>query len=206
MFVTVMLASLLVLVLGADPQPAAAQRVTADQLATTPSAVDGFQLLRLGQIAEAEAEFRSVLRDHPRDVDARIGLGIALTRRGAWRAALEILRATERDAGNNADLFAALARAYRRAGDDRRALEYFTRAKALAPGDPDIVAGYEAVAFVYGHSMVVEGFGNGGPPGVATGSGTFTADVRAQPRLHLQAIGRTQSRGGGDTLAGGGIR
>src|ERR1041385_7323447 len=142
MFVTVMLASLLVLVLGADPLPAAAQ-ARADQLAVTPSAVDGFQLLRLGRITEAEAEFRSVLRDHPRDVDARVGLGIALTRRGAWRAALEILRATEPDAGNNADLFAALARAYRRAGDDRRALEYFTRAKALAPGDPDIVAGYE---------------------------------------------------------------
>src|ERR1043165_5949050 len=114
MFVTVMLASLLVLVLGADPQPAAAQRVTADQLATTPSAVDGFQLLRLGRIAEAEAEFRSVLRDHPRDVDARIGLGIALTRRGSWRAALEILRATERDAGHN-----ARARAAHRAAEIR---------------------------------------------------------------------------------------
>jgi hypothetical protein len=205
LFVTSMLVSLLVLLLGTGPPPVAAQHSPADQPAPAASAVDGFRLLRLGRTAEAEAEFRMVLRDHPRDVDARIGLGVALTRRGAWRAALELLRATEADAGNNADLFAALARAYRRAGDDRRALEYFVRAKALAPGDPDIVAGYEAVAAVYGHSIAFEGFGNGGEPGVATGSGTITADVRIAPRVHLQAIGRTQARGGSDGSAGGGV-
>src|SRR6476661_431790 len=76
--------------------------------------------LRLGHTDKAEAGFRSVLRDHPTDVDARIGLGAALMRKGAWRDALAILVDAEREAGENADLFATLARAYRRGGDDRR--------------------------------------------------------------------------------------
>jgi hypothetical protein len=139
------------------------------------------------------------------DVDARIAFAAALIRHGDWEAALEILHAVEPVAGDNADLFAALARAYRRAGNDRLAFEYFTRAKALAPDDPDTIAGYEAVAMAYGHSIAVEGFGNGGPPGVATGSGMITADLRVAPRLHLQAMTRAQARGGGDTLAGAGV-
>ena len=81
--------------------------------------------LRMGRTEEAEAGFRAVLLEHPSDVDARIGLGAALTRRDAWREALAVLLDAEQDAGDNADLFAALARAYRRAGDDRRALEYY---------------------------------------------------------------------------------
>src|SRR5262245_48281196 len=107
--------------------------------------------LRLGQTASAEAGFRAVLREHPADIDARIGLGVVLTRTGAWQDALAILSDAERDAGENSDLFGALARAYRRGGDDRRALEYFRRARALAPDDPDLAAGFEAVARTYGH-------------------------------------------------------
>src|SRR5215813_3154981 len=106
--------------------------------------------LRLGRTADAEAGFRSVLREHPRDVDARIGLGVVLTRKGAWHDALAILSEVEPDAGQNADLFGALARAYRRGGDDRRALEYFRRARALAPDDPDLAIGFEGVARSYG--------------------------------------------------------
>src|SRR4051812_31514559 len=118
--------------------------------------------LRLGRTAEAEAGFRSVLRDHPADVDAVIGLAIVLTRTGAWPEALVMLQAIEPAGGQNADLFAALARAYRRAGDDRRALEYFERAKALAPRDPDVVLGFEGVARTYGQWVAFEGIGQTG--------------------------------------------
>ena len=97
--------------------------------------------LRVGRTEEAEAGFRAVVLEHPSDVDARIGLGAALTRRDAWREALTVLLETERDAGSNAELFAALALAYRRAGDDKRALEYDRRAMALAPDDPDLIEG-----------------------------------------------------------------
>jgi tetratricopeptide (TPR) repeat protein len=162
--------------------------------------------LQLGRTDQAESRFRSVVRERPADVEARIGLGAALTRKGAWREALEVLNSAERDAGENSDLFGALGRAYRRAGDDRRALEYFERATRLAPSDADAVAGFEAVARVYGHSVVFEGFGDHAGPDTNTGSGMVTASVRALERLHLDVIGRVQQRSGtSDALGGGGF-
>jgi tetratricopeptide (TPR) repeat protein len=147
--------------------------------------------LRLGRVDEAEGGFRSVLREHPEDVDARVGLGTVLTRTGDWQGALEVLRPAEQTAGENADLFSALARAYRRGGDDQRALENFGRARTLAPDDPDVALGYEAVARSYGHWIAVEGFGQTGAAG-DVGSGSITVDVRMMPRLHLEAMGRAQ--------------
>src|SRR5436190_568456 len=121
--------------------------------------------LRTGRTAEAEAGFRSVVLEHPSDVDARIGLGRTLTRRDAWREALAVLLATEKDAGGNAELFAALALAYRRAGDDRHALEYYRRAMALAPDDLDVIGRYEATLRAYGSSLEFEGLIEGGVSG-----------------------------------------
>ena len=161
--------------------------------------------LRLGRTAEAEAGFRAVLREHPADVDAGVGLALVLTRTGGWADALILLQQIEPAAGENADLFAALARAYRRAGDDRRALEYFERAKALAPADPDVVLGFEGVARTYGHWIAVEGFGQTGT-GADVGSGTVTFDVRLAPRLHLEASARTQQGPDySDVTVGGGM-
>ena len=159
--------------------------------------------LRTGQTAEAEAGFRLVLREQPSHVDARIGLGAALTRRDAWREALEILLDTEKVAGQNGDLFAALARAYRRAGDDRRALEYYERAMTLAPDNPEVVDGYEATMRAYGSSITVDGIAEGGVSDARSGSmiGVF----RVLPRLKIEGRARVQHRNGTtDTLAGGG--
>jgi YaiO family outer membrane protein len=159
--------------------------------------------LRLGRTEEAEAGFRAVLLEHPSDVDARIGLGAALTRRDAWSEALEILRDTEKDAGSNADLFGALARAYRRAGDDRRGLEYYERAIALAPDDPDLVEGYEATLRAYGSSIDVEGIAEAGVSDAR--SAAVTASIRVLPRLLIEGRARVQNRdGSSDTLFGGG--
>jgi YaiO family outer membrane protein len=159
--------------------------------------------LRMGRTEEAEAGFRAVVLEHPSDVDARIGLAVALTRRDAWQEALAILLDAEQDAGDNADLFGALARAYRRAGDDRRALEYYKRAAALAPGDPDLVDGYEATMRAYGSSIAVEGFAEGGVSDARSVS--LTASVRILPRLAIEGTARRQNRNGSsDTLAGGG--
>ena len=159
--------------------------------------------LRMGRTEEAEAGFRAVLLEHPADVDARIGVGAALTRRDAWREALTVLHAAEGDAGNNADLFAALARAYRRGGDDRRALEYYKRSAALAPGDPDVVDGYEAVVRAYGSSIVVEGFAEGGVSDARSAS--LIGSLRVHPRLEIEGRARVQNRdGSSDTLFGGG--
>jgi YaiO family outer membrane protein len=159
--------------------------------------------LRMGRTEEAEAGFRAVVLEHPSDVDARIGLGAALTRRDAWQEALAILIGAEQDAGENADLFGALARAYRRGGDDRRALEYYKRATALAPGDPDVVEGYEAAVRAYGSSIAVEGLGEGGVSDARSVS--LIASLRVLPRLEIEGRAREQNRdGSSDTLFGGG--
>jgi tetratricopeptide (TPR) repeat protein len=163
----------------------------------------GRLLLRMGRTDEAEARFRAVLAEDPSNIDARIGLGAALTRSGAWSDALTVLTGAEPGAGENADLFGALARAYRRAGDDRRALAYYDRAKALAPDDPDAVDGFEATAHAYGHSIAIGGFGEGGA--TDTRSVSVAAIVRVLPRLRLEGRARLQ-RGTGfsDALGGGG--
>ena len=160
--------------------------------------------LRLGRTAEAEAGFRSVLREQPADVDAMIGLAIVQTRMGAVQDALALLHRAEPAAGQNADLFGALARAYRRAGDDRRALEYYERARTLAPRDPDVVHGYEAIARSYGHRMVFDGFAQTDDGGI--GSGAITFDVRLKPTVRLDASLRKQAgRDYSDATAGGGV-
>src|SRR5262245_32456439 len=215
------------IVLVAALQPTATDRTRAEGLARAGRNLEAIQLfnaiieanpadvearlwvarlqLRLGRTAEAEAGFRAVLREHPDDVDARVGLGIVLTRTGAWQDALALLHQTEPAAGQNADLFAALARAYRRGGDDRRALEYVERARALAPSDPDVALGFEGVARTYGHWIAFEGFGQTGA-GADVGSGTVTFDVRVAPRLHLEASARKQGGPGySDATAGGGV-
>jgi len=140
------------------------------------------------------------------DIDARIGAALALLRQGAWQEALPLLRDVERKAGENADLFHALALAYRRSGDDGRALEYYTRAKALSPADPDVSSGLDNVLRAYGHSIAIETFNEQQPEDVVA-SVAIAASVRVNPRVHVESRLRAQHRSESvDVLAGGGIR
>jgi len=162
--------------------------------------------LRLGRIAAAEAAFRSVLRDAPTNIESQIGLGMVLTRAGDWRKALDVLQQAEHQSGGlNADLVHALARAYRRAGNDRRAFEYFDRARELAPLDPDVAAGYEATLRTYGHWIAAAGLGQWAESSSNYGSGEVAGDMRLKPRLHVQGIVRIQEGSDySDTVAGAG--
>jgi hypothetical protein len=224
----VCLFTMLVLIAGA-PQAEPADRAVAEQMARSGEAAKALALfrrvveqdpddiearswaarlaLRLGRLEEAEGEFREVLRRHPLDTDAQIGLGATLTRKGQWRQALAVLSEAEPGAGDNADLFGALARAYRRAGDHGRAMKYSSRARTLAPSDPDAVAGFEAAARAFGHSVTLEGFGERASSGSDVASGSADAVVRVVPRLHVNGQARVQ-RGPGysDVLGGAGVR
>jgi len=163
--------------------------------------------LRLGRLEEAEAQFRFVIERAPAHIDARVGLGGVLTQKGDWSEALRVLLDVQRDAGDNADLFAALARAYRRAGDDRHALEYFQRARMINPADPDIVSGFEDAAQAYGHALAFEGFSELVPDGSGTDSGSLVLSLRVHPRVHVQGAARLQQRADeSDVTAGGGFR
>ena len=79
----------------------------------------------------------------------------------------------------------------------------YKRAMALAPGDPDLVEGYEATVRAYGSSIAVEGFAEGGVSDARSAS--LTASVRVLPRLEIEGRARVQNRNGSsDTLGGGG--
>jgi len=97
----------------------------------------------------------------------------------------------------------ALARAYRRSGNDRRALEYYKRALTIAPGDWDVLEGYEAMIRAYANSIEIEGLAEGGASDARSAS--VTGSVRVVPRLRLDGIVRWQTRSGSsDAQAGGG--
>jgi Tfp pilus assembly protein PilF len=197
--------------LARDGRPADAIRLFEKIVARDPGDVEARLWvarleLRLGQVAKAEAGFRDVLAAHPKDVDARVGLGGVLTRKGAWQEALDVLHAAEADAGANGDLFAAIARASRRGGDDRAALDYYTRALALSRADPDVVDGYENVVRTYGHWIAAEGFHQQVTPGGGVRGGSVQGDVRASPRVHLRGGFRAQSgESYADAIGGGGL-
>ena len=163
--------------------------------------------LQAGPGDAAEARFRATLAERPGDIDARVGLAMALLRRGEWREALPLLQEIEPRAGDNADLFHALAIAYRRSGDGQRALQYYERARALSPADTDVSSGFENTVRGYGHSITVEGFAE---QQVASGdavSAMVSAVVRVTPSVHLESTVRMQDRAATrDMLAGGGVR
>ena len=162
--------------------------------------------LQAGPGDAAEARFRATLAERPGDIDTRVSLAMTLLRRGAWREALPLLLDVEQAAGENADFLHALAIAYRRSGDDARALQYYTRARALSPRDVDVSSGLENTVRAYGHSILLEGFGEQQDAGGAV-SGTVTATVRVTPRLHVDSSVRLQDRAATrDMLAGGGVQ
>jgi YaiO family outer membrane protein len=188
---------------------AAFQRIVARDPADVESRVwIGRLQLWMGRAGEAESTFRAVLLEHPRDVDARIGLGAALTRSNRTDEAIAVLEATRADAGENADFFAALARAHRHAGRPRAARDLFVQAHRLAPDDRDILDGLEAVRRTYDHFVSLEGYTETIPDdGGNAADGTLTLSLRASERLRLDGAARLQSRSGGtDSLFGGGAQ
>lgn len=165
-------------------------------------------LLRNGQPAEAEAVYRAVLKDHPDHVDALIGFARVLFRTNRYKEALEILYKLEADPANAryASLYSALARALRMSGDDLRAVDYFEKAHALAPEDPEGLDGLEATIRAVGHWLGAEIAWQEGSNGGESWNGLLAGSFRAHPRLFLQAAVRTRSGPDyADALAGGGV-
>ena len=185
---------------------AAFQRIAARDPADVESRVwIGRLQLWMGRAPEAESTFRAVLLEHPKDVDARIGLGTALLRSNRTDEAIAVLEATGVDAGANPDVFAALARANRQAGRPRAARDLFVEAHRLAPDDPDILDGLEAVRRTYDHFVGLEGYAETMPEdGGNSADGTLTLSLRTSERLRLDGVARLQDRSGGtDSLFGG---
>ena len=130
-----------------------------------------------------DADSVSVLREHPSDVDAAIGLAGALLRQGNSAEALTILVGVEPAAGDNADISVRSGASTDAAVTIAARSRYFAQARAMAPDDPDVADGYKAVrAMASGHSLLFEGFGQHDSPDVHTSSGTLTTSIRGSRR------------------------
>src|SRR6185436_9601802 len=87
-----------------------------------------------------------------------------------------------------------------------KALEYFRRAKTLAPDDADVVLGFENVARTYGHWIGLELFRQTDQFDNVVQSYTLLGSVRATSRAHLEVSGRKQEGPEySDAIGGGGL-
>ena len=149
--------------------------------------------MRLGRFAESEAGFRSVLREHPADVDARVGLGSVLIRRGKPEEALAILTDVERNTGENADLFSARSAARTAASATTAGPSTICVARTgFHPAIPTSRPRSKRSRASTDTRSPSEGFSQGGAPGAGVQSGTLGAGVRVVPQLHLFGSARMQ--------------
>lgn len=160
----------------------------------------------LGDPAQAETVYRSVLRDSPDYVDAVVGLGGNLVALGRPQEAVDLLAAAVRRSPDNPGVLAALARAYFRLARTSRAKQLIERAVALEPSRDNRLA-REQILNTHAHRVEinswVEDFGTALPGGRST-------DVTVNLRLHdrLRAFGRGQVQkkfGSRERRAGGGL-
>jgi len=106
-----------------------------------------------GRLAEAEADYRAVLAEHPNDTDILVGLADVLAWQQRFDEALIALDLAEAADGNRADVPARRGRALRGLGRREEAREAFAQALALEPGNADAQAGLESVRRELRHEL-----------------------------------------------------
>jgi tetratricopeptide (TPR) repeat protein len=106
----------------------------------------GRALVRLGRLAEAEADFRQVLAAYPNDSDAMFDLAGILRRQGHAQDALELLKQAHAVDPQRVDVLIEEGRVLRSLGRAREAREAFQEARRLAPDNADAREGIESVA------------------------------------------------------------
>ena len=97
----------------------------------------GLELLALGRHMEAADEFRTYLRDHPRDADAWSNLGNALDAVGRSEEALAAFTRAVDVEPNNGLSQRNLALQYLQKNDFANAVTHAREGVRLTPGDPD---------------------------------------------------------------------
>ena len=113
--------------------------------------------MRMGQPEVAEPIYRSITLEDPRNVDAWIGLGMALLHENRIVESLvELTRAQEIEP-ENPDVVGALASAYQLAGDDRRAISYRERLVTMSPTRANVML-LEDAKRAYGHRVEAQAY------------------------------------------------
>src|SRR5258706_10824273 len=107
---------------------------------------------RMGHPDLAEPVYRSIVLEDPRNVEALVGVGVALLAQDEVSASIDVLQHAEQLAPENATVLAALGDAYHRAGRTERSIGYFERATAIAP-TPELRFALEHVRREHGHRL-----------------------------------------------------
>jgi Tfp pilus assembly protein PilF len=163
--------------------------------------------LRMGHPGLAEAVYRTIVVDDPRNVDAWVGLGTALLHQDRIVEALDVLGRGEEIAPENPDVVGALASAYQLAGDDRRSISYRQRLVAMSPTKANVML-LEDARRAYGHRVETEAYDEDFTgPNPSTRASDLAINyrvsdvVRVVGRAQLQRkLGRREDREGGGVV------
>ena len=129
-----------------DPASLAHATVAASPRSWRAHAMEASALIAEGRAAQAEREYREVLRIDPRITDAARSLASLLAARGAFDDAAEVLGGAVGRAPGDAAAWLALARVESARGRDDAALAAFARTAELAGEVPSVRIGRAAIA------------------------------------------------------------
>jgi YaiO family outer membrane protein len=151
----------------------------------------------------AEPVYRNLNMENRTNVEAIMGLADSLVQLDRPDEAIAVLQQAEPLAPQNPDVLAALGRAYSRAGDTTRSVDYYQRAYATAP-TVDNRLSLERTRMVHGHRVELTGFLEDYTQGIPNARATDLAvNVRLSDRFRVFGRGqvqrkfsRTEERGG----------
>lgn len=159
---------------------------------------------RMGRPLVAEAVYRSVLLEDPRNVDAMIGVGTTLLARHAADEAIDMLQRAEMLAPDREVVLASLGRAHREAGDSVRAIGYLERVVAMSPTEQHRLS-LENVRLSYLHRVEAHGFSEiFSSDDSNTNSGGVLVNYRLNDTLRVFGRGDAQRKFGVTDQRGGG--
>lgn len=172
--------------------------------------------LRMGHPARAAAVFESVIATQPQNVDALLGLAVAMMDAGRWREASESLNRAEALAAERIDVLAAQGRYHAAEHRPELALAYYGRALVVDPGNVEIRAASDAVRATGAHRVEL-GYDFQKFDGVDDGmhAGTIEVNARVNDSWRVFVRGQAQrfddeqdARGGGgaEWIARPGVR
>jgi Tfp pilus assembly protein PilF len=159
---------------------------------------------RMGHPDLAEAVYRSITLEDPRNIDALVGTGVTLLEQDQVNPAIDALEHAEQLAPQNPNVLAALGEAYARAGHTERSTDYFQRAATIAPTPAHRLA-LEQARREHGHRFESQTYDeqfNGRTPD--TRGADLVVNVRVSETIRIigrdqfqTKFGRKENRGGG---------
>ena len=163
--------------------------------------------LEMKRPLRAVAVYESIVAAHGQNVDALVGLGIALTRTGRFREASDTLARAEAIATDRVDVLSAQGALHSIDGRDSLALAYYGRVLSIEPGNTAAQAAADALKASRGHRVALDyDFQTFNDNRDDTHTGTVEGNFRLNDAF--RAFGRAQVHAGEvdtESRAGGGI-